>query len=778
MAVGAVILMLASCSRDPKRYIVSGDKFYNRGKYKEAILLYRNSIKVDPKFGEGYYHLALAELKMEHYQNAVSPLRRAIELLPHESADWLDSNIQYAEIMLASVATMRAADQLPIIAEVQGIKDVVLAKNPNSFEGLRLLAELTLLDSSNLSQRGKSEEAAKKLEDAAVIYRKVLVIKPGDTKVMMSLGKTLVLAGRTDEAVQMYRQVTDKDKTLVAPYLDLYRVYVGQQRLADAEEILKRAIASHPADSSLQYQLAQFYFSTANSAEMNKVLSDLKGRVQEDPDTFLKLGDFYTRIGKTDDAIHIYQDGISSDVNRRLDYQKRIVGLLIAKGKRDEAYQKVEQILKDDPKDAAMRTTKANFLLSKGSIDPAIAEFQTVVSSMPDNYVAHAGLGRAFLSKNDLPKATQQFEAALAINKDYLPARLELGRIALLERNWDKALAVAQSVLRINPTDGNAQLMEASAYTHEGQFDKARERLEPLVKANPKRVDPLAELALLDTVEHRYKEAEELFRRAYDADPSNLRGLIGVVQVRVLMNNQAGAIQAVADELKKQPQRADLQRELADAELLGGRYDKAIQDYNSVAGKFQSEPREQADIYARIGQSAEQKGDFTLAVDSYRKANQLAPSNIFYIRRVGDLLERSGKPTEALAVFRKAMNIDPNNPALLNSTAWTISETGGNLDEALTLAQRARKQAPSYYDAADTMGWIYLRKGQSESAIEVFKEITKKAEANATYHYHYGMALAQKGDKLNALKECAAALKNNPSKSEEAEIKDLVQKLS
>ena len=90
---------------------------------------------------------------------------------------------------------------------------------------------------------------------------------------------------------------------------------------------------------------------------------------------------------------------------------------------------------------------------------------------------------------------------------------------------------------------------------------------------------------------------------------------------------------------------------------------------------------------------------------------------------------------------------------MLNNLAYLMTETGGNLDEALTLAQRAKQQLPNFTEVSDTIGWIYIKKNLSDSAIEIFRDLTAKVKDNPTFHYHYGMALAQKGDKGNALKE-------------------------
>ena len=59
----AVLVGFTSCSRDPnvvkKRYLESGNKYFEKGRYKEASIQYRNALKRDPKYGPAYYKLAL-----------------------------------------------------------------------------------------------------------------------------------------------------------------------------------------------------------------------------------------------------------------------------------------------------------------------------------------------------------------------------------------------------------------------------------------------------------------------------------------------------------------------------------------------------------------------------------------------------------------------------------------------------------------------------------------------------------------------------------------------
>src|ERR1035437_8626560 len=82
----AVLVGLASCSRDPnvvkKHYLESGNKYFDKGRYKEASIQYRNALKRDPKYGPAYYKLALVSLKTSDIGGGGCPLCRAGGVVP------------------------------------------------------------------------------------------------------------------------------------------------------------------------------------------------------------------------------------------------------------------------------------------------------------------------------------------------------------------------------------------------------------------------------------------------------------------------------------------------------------------------------------------------------------------------------------------------------------------------------------------------------------------------------------------------------------------------
>jgi Tfp pilus assembly protein PilF len=93
------------------------------------------------------------------------------------------------------------------------------------------------------------------------------------------------------------------------------------------------------------------------------------------------------------------------------------------------------------------------------------------------------------------------------------------------------------------------------------------------------------------------------------------------------------------------------------------------------------------------------------------------------------------------------------------------------------MVQTALKALPSSPDIADTLGWIYIKKNLSDDAVRVYKDLVQKDPNNAIFHYHFGMALLQKGDRPSAKRELEKAIEDKPSKDDDVKIRELLQRI-
>jgi tetratricopeptide (TPR) repeat protein len=413
----------------------------------------------------------------------------------------------------------------------------------------------------------------------------------------------------------------------------------------------------------------------------------------------------------------------------------------------------------------------------KAAHEEELKDLEAAAAAKPDDPAVHKRLGRAYSATGALQKAREQFEKALELKSDDFAAQVLLAENCLRRGDIRGVMTYTQSLIRLSPESVAPRRIQAAALVIVQRYDQARKLIDEILRDDPNDADTLLELGTLGLAEKKYADAEAPFRRAYTLDPSSLRGLQGLVSIRFDTEQPDKAIEAVAAEVKTDPQSMELRRELAIVEFRAKQYDKARADFEAVLAASPQKPAEQAELLSRIAATYELTGDSVHAIENLKKAVQAAPDNIIFLNRLASTYENAGKKTDAIAGYRAVLKIAPNEALTLNNLAYLVADTGGDLDEALHLAQQARQQLPDVPEVLDTIGWIYLKKDLPDSAARVFEDLLEKHPNSAVFHYHYGLALAKKGDKAAAENELKLALENHPGKLDEAAIREALRKL-
>lgn len=786
----AMLLGLMACSRDPqvvkKRYFESGNKYFQNGRYKEASIQYRNALKRDARYGPAHYKLALTSLKTNDIGSAVNSLRRAIELLPKDSPDRWDAVVKLCEVYLAV-----AKNEKTYMEEVEDFTKQILARDPNSYDGHRLIADIHYTKATEAYRTKRDEAGHEELLSAITEYRKADSIKSGQQGVSMQLARALAANSQFADSEELYRRVIAKDKTYQYSYTELYRMFLFQAAVADragktdvgknykdqAEQILKLGYQNNPKQYAFLTLLALHYYGERRTDEMVSVLQQIKSHAKDYEQAYLTVGDFYLRMGDGDSAVREYKDGMTKDAKKKSTYQKRIIEVLMRQGKRTEAAEVNAAILKDDPNDNDARGLSATFMLDRGDVSKALSELQAVVTRAPDNPVALYNLGRAHAAMGEFEQARQRFQKAIELRPDYVMARLALAQLQVTRGEFEAALKTAEAVLAIDSGNVNARLIESAALMGQKKFGDSRTILDAMVKSAPSSPDVLFQLGVVNLAEGKYKEAEDAFHRSYQLNPANSRGLMGVIETNMAQNKPDAALALLQAESEKAPNRTDLLIALGNTAVRAGKFDFAVSTYQKVLPSLDKNTKAQGDIYLRIGETYRRKGDLTNAVQNLQKAREGLPSNPIVLSTLALTLDGAQRRGEAKQVYEATLKLQPDNAVVLNNLAFLEAEAGGDLDDALTKAQRAKQLLPNLAEISDTLGWIYLKKNLADNAIEIFKALVVKQPTHSTYRFHLGMAYSQKGDKTRALEQLKEALKYTPANEEKKKIQELITRL-
>jgi tetratricopeptide (TPR) repeat protein len=764
------LLFSTACSQSPEKLISVANKYHQQKKYKEASILYQKAIAKDKKNAEAYYREGLNLLDDRNPVQAAQFLRRAVDLRP----DNTDAEAKLAEIYLEAYATNPNKFKA-LLPEVRDLTNKILQHQPNSFNGARLQALVYLAD--------------KDRDKAIEWFAKANQIKPYSRDVVGWYAEALIAVGRADAAEAQLRDMLAHDKTWDPGYDLLFVEYNREKEPDKAEAILRERIQNEPASAAAVQNLANFLATSGRPEEGEAVLRHAAEDKQDFPNGHELLGDFYFRSRKFDQALQQYQAGVADDPKNALRYQQRVIAVYTITGKRDQAVALAKKLAASNPKDSASNEMYASLLLQTGlqaDTSKSLSELKDLVKNNPGNPVLHVDLARAYFGLGDTEKALSEALEASHLAPKAIPPRIIAARVYEDRGEHGKALEQTDVILASEPRNPEGRLVRARALIGINQADKAQPELEALVNEFPKMPDPRVQLGDLYLAEKEYDKAAQEYDRVWKSDPPDTRGFIGLQQVKIAQGHSDEAIRAIQDLVDKNPKVLAYRYQLANFEAMGGTHvmnsdgNRAKQLFQEAADNYKEilkTTTNSSEVWLRLGALQRQLGQFDAALASFEQASNADPHNPAPFLNRGMLLEALGKQKEAVDSYNKVLGIDPQNALALNNLAFLNAETGTNLDQAMTYAERAKKQFPDNPDITDTLGYVYYQKHLNSEAVRIFRQIVQEHPQNPTFHLHLAMALSRQGDKDGARSEAEKALKNSSQPQEQDKIRSFLNQI-
>jgi tetratricopeptide (TPR) repeat protein len=751
---------IVGCGRTPQYYIERGNRFAETRKYDDAALQYKRAIQNAPALGEPHYRLGLLDLKRNEPLAAYQELKIAVELMPGNDA-------ALAELGQLALRLYNAdAKHSPqLYATAAQAAERLLSRKPEGFDGNLIKGAIALDD--------------RKLADAIELLRKAVQAKPDDFGAQLGLARALVADNQAPAGVGLAQELIRKNKAFGPAYDFLYGQYQIAGEKENAENLLKLKIENNPKQAAFILELARHYAALQKPAEVAATIERLTASSADFPDGRLLAGDFYMATGRVDLALQQYQLGMASASGKKNLYRKGMVPIFVSRRQWPEVYQQLEAVLKDNPGDEDAKLMRALAWLDEGkpeNLDRAIAGLREQSSRHPRDPVLHFRIGSGLARKGDWEGAQREWTAAAQADRNYLPARSALVNLYLARGKAADALRISDEIVAIAPGNVQASLVHVTCLTAAGDYQNARTELNRLASRFPQSQHVRFQLGMLAMAEHKYKEAENVFRKIETTLPREPQVLGGLAEAFVGQNEGAKAIQILQNEVKRNPKSLQLRQLLARMAAFAGKYDIAIDQYKQLAAATPGS----TDFQILLAAAYTGKGDVVNAQAALEKVIQADPKSVLASLMLSRTLLATGRVAEAKACYRRALEVQPNNPSALNDLAYLMAESGENLDQALVYVQRGLRNTaePSLKASlSDTLGWIYLKKNMNDSALQTFQVLVKSNPDNAAFRYHLGATFYQNGDKQKARVELEAALAAGPGASDEEKIRQLLARL-
>lgn len=753
-----VLLCLTGCSSSAGEYLARGKQFFDASNFPEAAINYTKAIQKDPAFGEAHYRLGLTRLKQNRAREAYQSLVRANQLMPADEQVMIDLADLTIQLYIAD-------PQHPSVLYDQAhrLAGTLLTRDVRSVASLKLNGILARLDR-------RPDEAINYFLEAKRTAPEI----PPDLD--FNLAMALFESGQASEGERVLTDLTAKQQDYGPAYDSLYRLYLSGKRVADAERILLQKVEANPANAAYLLQLAAHHVRFENHQKLQQTLARLVSDPQSFPRGRLQAGDFYVRLGRFRDATEQYELGAEQDPENRSLYRKRIVAALAVRNQAVEALNLVESIIRENPADADARAMRAGLWLRSSTPDEyarALPEFLELIKQDQKNAKFRFGAGQAYLRKGQLDQARKELQEAIRLDPGYIGPRYLLAHMALQRQDSKEALLYANQLLTLAPHITQVRLLRSAAWILAGQHAEARTELARIVQENPSRPEARLQMGYLAIAQGEDVEAERIFLDLKNSHPDDLRSLMGLTQLYTSQREFQRVREILQAGLAKNPDSVGLRQLLAGTAAQMGSYDLAIQQYEQILAIHPGS----LDALLRMGELHRQKGEFDTALTIFEKAHQLDASQPLPIIRMADALDSAGRTAESVPLYRRALALRPEDPILMNNLAYLLARKGSNLDEALELAQKAAQKSPSEPKIVDTLGFVYLKKGLTASALQTFQNLIRQYPNNPTFRLHLAMTLLEKGERPEAKEHLLAALAHEPAPAEEQSIRNLLGRL-
>jgi tetratricopeptide (TPR) repeat protein len=741
---------LVGCSHDPnvrkQKYLESGMRFFEKGKYNEAAIQFSNAIQVDPNFGAAHYQLGLTYLKLQQISRAYQELSTAVDKQP----DNVQAQIDLANLLIGGRMFSQAKEHL----------DVVAATQPDNPQYHMALANY--------------HAGIKEMPIAIQEMQKAIALNPNGAELYLNLAVLQMSARQFDAAEANFKKATAVDPKMIGAQLALGSFYQTRGRLAEAEDQFRHAVQVDTNNIDARSALARLLVFEGKNSEAEDFLKQTKRDLPDNPAAYTMLGDYYFELAKDPDRALTEYESLYRDHPKDAKVRKNYVQLLILKNRLDQAAKLDDEILKVNPQDIDGLILDAQIKLKKGRPTEAVTALQVVLARDPDNAAAHFQLGVAFDQLGDQSRAANEWREAVRVHPDLLDAHLALARISVAKGDWNSLSQTAATIVSLQPGAPDGYVYQGIAQLNLKRPEQAEASIEKVIEVAPKNPVGYVQLGNLRALQNRFADAEKAYRQALDLSPEAADALAGLMRLYLAQKNPDRAVQVAREQIVKSPNNSGFY------DLLGTALFDGKKDYTGAETAFQkaiSLDANNTDAILKLGEVYVAQGSNDKAIAFYEQATKDHPRDLGTLILLGELYEAKKDWTNARATYQKVLDIQADNPIASNNLAYVMLQQGGNVDVALAMAQTARRAMPDNANAADTLGWAYYKKGVYGSAIDLFKEAVQKSPNDPSFHYHLGLAYQQAGKPALAREHLETVLKMNPNFPDAADVKRVLAEL-
>lgn len=768
VAVGTLLVAIAATGCvDPadrvSEHVASSEAYLAAGELDKARVEARAALKIEPKNTQARFILANIAQAQQKFRDMVGHLLVIVD----DDPDFVPARVKLGMVYFEARQTEKAAEQAaaamalaPDIAGVRLLNSYVLQLQGDNEQALAEAREALRLDPAlapALVQAGglmalQDREAALEFLAEGVTNLQL----PQAQQARLLQASILQGMGRLDEAeARLLAMLQDYPGNASTYRAELLRMYLEAGRDAEAEQLLRDAIAEAPEDHERKVELVRFLAAQQSPEAAETFLKDAIAGAPDEPLLQLALARLYEDLERWADARHWYRQ-VSLAVPKSaegLAASDRLAGLLISNGDLDQARAVVDAVLEAVPNDPPALTYRAAFSFADERYEDAIADLRVALRGAPESQRALLLMARSYLRTGEAVLAQDAYRKVLDTNPAHPAASRELSALLLAGGQPEDAEEVLRARLAGDAEDVVARERLVRALLSQGDLVAAEQVAKELAAADPGGGRGDVALGQVYQAQASTVDAIDAYRKALDRNPDSGDALDGLVRALVRSDRAAEARDFLQDFLAERPERID-------ARLLLGAVLGVLGDRPAARAELEKiiEARPEAlGTYVELASLYPDDPDERIAI--FRRGLEANPGNPQLSHLLASHYKAKGRVDEAVATYEAVLAADPSNNISVNNLAALLlyyRDDEASLNRALELAQRF--EGTNNALLADTLGWAYYRTGNPQRAVRYLEIAASADNSLPESRYHLGMAYLATENRVGARQELERAL--------------------
>lgn len=434
-----------------------------------------------------------------------------------------------------------------------------------------------------LTLAGVAHFRLRHLSDASLFLEKAYHYARDASETVLGYAQVLNAVGRVQEAIQIIEKA-NKDSPHVAYYGALIEILLNQNRLNDADALLKEAFLRFPDDPLLFRLGADIRLSQGDMSRATEYLDRYRTLFPNDLRAMVKLV-----------ALRLREDNIA------------------------EAKELLQNIFAINPSEPEALRYQAQIFLHEGAFSEAERILLNALELDPQRFETFLLLAEVYLNLKDSRNAHGMIQQALSLQSLHWKAQELLGRTYLLENKVTDAVAAFEKAVELSGSLPETILWLARALETQNQPGKALDQYRRLLTVDPGSKEAMRKIAELNIAIGQWREALEILDAWKKNDPDN--PVLYILYGRALngKGEYEQTIRHLTPVLSRYPREADLYNE------LGWAYVKTSQPQRAQALLSRAVQLKAEDglLWYRLGLAYRDLGMKTRAKEALEKAISL-----------------------------------------------------------------------------------------------------------------------------------------------------------